>query len=457
MMKHQSYRRKFVPPYITPPPSQDAPNHILNALSDECIQRVLGYLIGNIRDFLNAAEVCRKFQENAKICYPSIYRDFDIGTGSLENLPMYRIKDFLCIFGHLIRSMHWEPSRYGEEYEAEIFRAIAEFCGKTLLGLRIRERNLNFKIGNRFEVLEELQLLDCNVVNFKPPPSLKKLYQTNELKVDNFTWMSEAYPNLIGIEFADCNGLNDDILVKFQELNPQLTFFSVRSCENLTSSVLQGISSRLPNLTGLQLCFKFEDNDEVSQRKLKQDVMHLSGLRHLKLLHGTHPKHHNISDSGIIESLAENNAPIEDLCINGFHPGIVESLLKFKHMRKLDLCYFSASAVVHLVKELPNLEHVELRNPFNTFTGPRMSLNEVVQILEYGKNLKFVHIYDSDMKLDSDILLNSISNLAGDRVRVQLSVSKSNVPESFKQFKGFMIAHCQATYLYVTGKRDYLP
>lgn len=73
MIPHQNFRT--ISPFITAPPSQNSLNHILNALNDQCIQHVLTYLIGDIRDFYSAAEVCRKFQDNAKKCYPSIYTD----------------------------------------------------------------------------------------------------------------------------------------------------------------------------------------------------------------------------------------------------------------------------------------------------------------------------------------------------------------------------------------------
>lgn len=72
-VKKQSLKREAVsPPFIALPPPQDSPKHILNALNDKCIQQIFSYLIsGGILDFFSAAEVCKKFQENAKACFPS--------------------------------------------------------------------------------------------------------------------------------------------------------------------------------------------------------------------------------------------------------------------------------------------------------------------------------------------------------------------------------------------------
>lgn len=99
-------RNAVPPPFITPPPPQSSPQHMLNALNDKCIQHILGYLIGGVEDFLSAAEVCEKFQENAKQCYSSIYTDFEISSRHNQeyHLTLHRVKDYLKIFGHLIKS-----------------------------------------------------------------------------------------------------------------------------------------------------------------------------------------------------------------------------------------------------------------------------------------------------------------------------------------------------------------
>lgn len=126
--------------------------------------------------------------------------------------------------------------------------------------------------------------------------------------------------------------------------------------------------------------------------------------------------------------MAALNAPIEELkIVSGQNPGMAESLCKLKNMRKLYLDNFGGSMVVDIAKNLPNLEHMEIRYA-------HMSLNEVIQILEYGRNLKYVFIKDDHIKVDSDILLDSILNLARGRARVVLSVSYSNISVSLQRF-----------------------
>lgn len=173
-MRSHRNRIDVLPPIITPPPSQDSSQHILNALNDKCIQRILSYLIGDIRDFLSAAEVCKKFQDNAKKCFPSIYADFYMGQEMDYHLPMYRVQTFLSIFGHLIESLKWIRNRQNT-FESEIFNAIADFCGNSLRRLFIHRHDLDFIIASQFKSLDELTLIGCKINNFKVPSMLRKL------------------------------------------------------------------------------------------------------------------------------------------------------------------------------------------------------------------------------------------------------------------------------------------
>lgn len=214
MIEHRI--RTVVTPFITPPPPQDSPNHILNALNDQCIQRVLNFLIGDICDFLNAAEVCKKFQENAKKCYPSIYTYLGIDD---YNIPLDRVKNFLSIFGHLIKSLVWEENEQNA-YESEILNA--EFCGESLLNLYIRKHSLEFTVGSKFKLLQKLYLVLCSVNKFKLPPTLKILYVCQPLEFIELSWLLETYPNLSDIAFMYFNQLNSKMFIEFQALNPQL-------------------------------------------------------------------------------------------------------------------------------------------------------------------------------------------------------------------------------------------
>lgn len=163
----------------------------------------------------------------------------------------------------MIKAINWDlkiPYDLRIRNDDEIFETIEKFCGKNLLGLRILGQDIDFNLGRQFYVLEELALLDCNVVNFKPPPTLKKLYM--QMYDGSVEWMSEIYANLTNIGFYYLGQLNDEIFIKFQELNGQLTLLAFGGNKNVTSAVLQGIA----NLTSLHFDFNFKRDNEKLQR-----------------------------------------------------------------------------------------------------------------------------------------------------------------------------------------------
>lgn len=85
-------------------------------------------------------------------------------------------------------------------------------------------------------------------------------------------------------------------------------------------------------------------------------------------------------------------------------------------MKRLLLSDFSGSTVVDVVNNPPNSENCE---NFKI----RHILDRIIQILKNGKSLTFVRIVDDNLKLDSDILLDTILNSARGQTLVVSSVS----------------------------------
>lgn len=120
--------------------------------------------------------------------------------------------------------------------------------------------------------------------------------------------MSETHPHLIEIYFRSFTPLTDELPIEFQALNPQLQILSTSGCD-LTTSILQGIATRVPNLVELEFSVKYQ-GDKIVLKTFQEDIRHLSGLRHLKRLiypYCTHP----ISSSLFVDILADNDIPIE--------------------------------------------------------------------------------------------------------------------------------------------------
>lgn len=313
----------------------------------------------------------------------------------------------------------------------EIFNAIAEFSGMSLVRLSIFETafckdSLDFSAAHKFKLLHELQLFGGSFDNFKLPLTLNTLGIYGPNNFSDRSWMSEAYPNLCDILFSFnfIEQFTNEVFIEFQASNPQLQRIRLHMIANskITSSCLQGIGSRLPNLVDLQFNFCLNNGNQLAlQQRLDEDVVHLSGLRHLRRLHGI--GHFNrMSTSSVIDSLADNNVPIEDLTMDGFNPRIVDSLSRLTSIQSLQLDnFFTIDMILNLITNLPALNNLKI------VSCKHGSLNGVKRILELSRNLKTLDFSDPNMLIDSGSMIESILDLARGRTRVKIWVIPSNI------------------------------
>lgn len=132
----------------------------------------------------------------------------------------------------------------------------------------MRELNVvDFNIASKLVWLEELYVHDCSLDHFKLPSRLR-IMGLSATKINNFDWMYGYYPDLSEIVLDIINQWNDQMLIEFQLLNPQLTGFGIYSTSVTSSSVLPEIAIRLPNLTIIKYIFHFDHSNVVLQRKL---------------------------------------------------------------------------------------------------------------------------------------------------------------------------------------------
>lgn len=137
------YRRNFE----EIPPAQDSTKHILNVLTDECIQKVLCHL-DSYRDFFNAAETCTRFQNNAKICFPSKFSSFAITVTNKPDghiLPFHCVPKYLSIFGHLINFILWSNRRAVRALDDKYFQMMQNLAEEACLNLKFL-MNMNWNL-----------------------------------------------------------------------------------------------------------------------------------------------------------------------------------------------------------------------------------------------------------------------------------------------------------------------
>lgn len=382
-------------------PVQEASNHILNTLNDDCIQEILRRLT-NIRDFLNAAEVCTRFQKNAIVCLPSHFKMIYIRDGHFfsNSVPVEQLERFLSIFGNSIKSIRWNST--DRELDNAIFNTISNSCSKNLLDLTITDHGIDFT--SQFNALEKLEIETSLINSFKFQPQLKIL-KLKLVKVLHFDSFKQSIQTLQEVEFVNVNGFTDETLVEFLKCNPQLKRLKLEGCKRISTSVLRNISEHVSKIVSLNVMF-------FSSFFEKSDMLHISELRKLQLLGINCPK---FSAKTLIELMIENEVPLEDLTISGYVDDLAESILKLKLLKKLNVGNVCEEVFITFAKKLHFLEEIRIECNDISIRG----LNEA---LKCGKNLTMLTIVIGCRIVIDLSTYNSILTLAKDRVRVLLMI-----------------------------------
>lgn len=399
-------------------PAQDSPHHILNALDNFCIQKVLRNL-DNIEDFLSAAEVCMRFQENAKACFPLQYKTI-CANGWDGNapyfLPLDRVGSFLNQFANFIPSINLDFSSEPDDHS--ISKIIPKFCNETLIELRVCAR---YVFKDQECVCECMRELGRVELSFEP--SLGKYHSQSQLKQlvitvgTDYNWLAQEFPNLLAAKFNTFrsynSGLNDKILSAFLSHNHQLQNLSVENCEHVTSFLLRPIADHVPNLIKL----KFLSSNSYVQ---KADIIHLNRLQCLKSLEI------DVSEflvRSLINSLADNRVPITELIIGNSKYDLSKAIPRLK-LRRLDIHLVSEKALVDIVKNTSCLEELTVQHPTD------MTIDGIIRVLQHGINLKrftmFIYFFTVDIRAYESML-----KVVKGRTKVHLILcpSRIDVPE----------------------------
>ncbi|XP_031637117.1 uncharacterized protein LOC116349706 isoform X2 [Contarinia nasturtii] len=376
---------------ITITPSRDSPKNILNLLNDECIQAILRKLT-NVGDFLSAAETCTQFQENAKQCYPPEFKEFSIDNEYIKWKHPLSIKcapSFLRIFGHLIQSLELKYNGVDQkekENYTKVLKMIENHCGRSLIELVVNGIDISSTNFSKFHVLEKLNISCCSMIAMELPLKLKVL-KLNYVKCEEkFEWHQNHAIHLEEAEFYNVDYLEDSTFIEFLKFNSQLQRLTINHCDHLTPSVFEEISNLVPDLIelniGIRPIFGYHYNGLVTQ---------LGELRQLKCLNFIA---YNQSITSLINTLAWNNLPIEDLTINDARFEL-EDLLKLKQLKRLEFSRcttISSDVFVKIVKNLPVLTKIQIKS--------NISPHELIKALEYGKHLIELKIFTFDMHID---------------------------------------------------------
>lgn len=429
---------------IETPAALDSPKHILNALNDDCIQSIFRQM-DNVRDFLSAAETCVRFQENAKLTFRTRYKKIRVGElhkhGDNSNiLTLNRLQSLLSIFGPLIVELYFDGDIHNE-----IQNMIADYCGKTLTSFKILSSNVvDFNTRSPFKALAELEIIDANIRNFECRSELRRLMVWGRMTDCN--WMIQPFPQLESVTLYVVHQLRLDQAVEFLKLNPQLRSLHIRLCKQITPHIYDSIVDHVPNLE--KLYFHLHD----STPSLNERMLNVSKLQNLKSL--AISSRANIPVGKLIDSLIENNVPVEVLgiLIDFTYFSMAKlNISEMKQLKKLCATQMSDETLVHYVKRLPALEEMICVKQDNVRNiSPKITVAGIKRALLCGEHLSILSIDTNNMTIDLDDFKSILDLAKKNRVKVTIIIEngKINVPaELMKANRKWLDVNTDSSFL----------
>lgn len=374
------------------PPSQHSPDNILNVLNDDCIKEIFGRL-QNRRDFINAANVCKRFQYVAQVWFPHEalqiaykYRKSSIcprTSAFIVDDSSYSRKTvlgdlcaYLRLFGKCIRNIELFKMRSSDEqFNLKVFKLIEHFCGKTLIGLAIYGK-MEICLTSTFKVLERFELYFGALDRFEPPRSLKYLRLTqlnrNSYSGLNLRCLERNFPKLVEAHLGDFTNLMPmtDWLGSFLKCNRQLVKLTLIANQHFVPQAKQMIHS----------IGKYSTNLESLHLDLFSiDVKDLIGLTKLKCLHIPY----GCLRKQDMDALVALNLPIEELHIS-LKTGdtyVAKCISEFKWIKSLtlDVRFVRGQPIYSVLENLPPLDHLKVRG---------VDILKMQDIRIYGKHIK---------------------------------------------------------------------
>ncbi|XP_055316218.1 uncharacterized protein LOC129575967 [Sitodiplosis mosellana] len=428
------------------PPAQDSTKHILNVLNDDCIEEIFRRIFC-LEDFLNMAEVCQRFQQNAKNCFRTQFKyvflrryrngGYDIGMESekFRNrcVPFDRAIPFLNTFGSFIHKLEWSTAGQNssnQERNDDIFKSIVKFTSKTLKELYISYYRADFA-QTQFLSLEYLRLWRTSP-NFEYFPPLKVLKIESIEPTECHSFM-RTIPRLEWF-YLSLSDVKDDIVVEFLSLNPQLQRLTLLHCIELSPLILKAIVENSTNL--VELCLDslyFNRTPDLFNTNL-QYLGALGQLKHFEIdLNST------ILFKTIINTFAENEVPIETMKIHlcDENPNIDSSyqLLTIRTLKYLDFMIFPKNCfnelMVTILKTQTELESIKMFCSDDPSEDETLPMLEIKNVLPYGKNLSEFecHVVQLGVNLES---YESVLCLVKNRIRTKIiigHVSSKCIPD----------------------------
>lgn len=397
------------------PPEQNSPKNILNALNNDCIREVF-LRFQNLNDFMNAADVCCRFQQCALKSFRSTF-----GTRTKmgnNHLCQERAESLLRTFGHLIQCMELNCTGDSNR-DHEILRLLSNFGHNTLKELKIvhSERHSYYIPWidelPRFDSLEELELDGKLPNSFQVDPPLKKLTIRNIISFEPKPWFVRPFPQLNHMCFNKIINIKHDMLHEFLLLNPQLKQLELTECYSIPFTVFRDIDAHSLNFEHLNLVHSMTTENLITVLHKFKKLKHLD-VRSL----------HYMSLEDVINLFATENIPIETLAIfPDFRSEMVKNIPTLKTLKTIKIYVNIPPELLRKVMEsqtfLENICFNLYLHDFKSFKIDNL-LPHILFVLKFSrKNLSKIKYKVRNFYFDLKIY-NDILDVVKDRVKVEI-------------------------------------
>lgn len=373
------------------------PDHILNALDDDCLRTILSHL--NQSDLISSANVCSRFNQLAK----AVYATNKCKRLNIAHCSFEEAEKVLQTFGSLAQSIDINSFH---RFESEILFMITKFC-TVLKELKITDFLFGNKLYNDLKIdslltkLERLSLTFCDLKK-SSMDFLAICIELNVLHLNSCFFFEDIrlpkFRKLDELRLDGGIGINNNHLNDFIALHSTLTKVTIRqhSFSYLCApDTLRTIARNLPHLVELEL-----NVHTFNRTEFAKSISCLGSLTSLKML----TLNLNSQSIARLNVLTANAIPIEQMrLINGkFNIDcckIISQMKKLKVLELYDIDGLSDESLIELAKAFgPQLEKFQMEES----TAVKLTSIGLKNMLTHATKLSFLAVKSTTIFIDVD-------------------------------------------------------
>lgn len=427
---HEKHQPDFK---VFKPPKQDSPQHILNALNDDCLERVFKQF--KLPDLSVAADVCVRFRVFAVDAFEKYKNVIKFGhVAEFKNRPdLFEV--MLRNFGSTIHSLSIDKNALKID-AIDLLKMFNKYM-PALKDLKLKNFTVDEDLNDVHPLFAKLQTLSMSDCAFSDGAEelLAPCAELKQLSISDVDWdnhcIDHTFPKLQEVSITCCSTIDDAEFKKFIASNTTLKKLTIDNNSELKSaSIIQSIGQHLKNLVELEIDQEhFEGKSQFHKSTLS--LGRLSSLKKLTL------NYNGLPMKALLKKLAEKAVPLEHLTLK---KGSVDSsaiksmseLIKLNEIQLEDIKNLTDDHVVELAKELPQLRYITCGGS----TAEDITTNGLQNVISHAKKLsqlvlKRASSIEIDMA-DYSKMLNSVQDRP-EKIKLEIEITgngdKVNVPD----------------------------